>query len=118
MVTEPRQGDGGTGGQGETRPSLPVSPSPRLPVTKMEATERLSILQVLEKGLFSTGSVVQMFQLARGLAGRGHRVAIVSRPEGQVPEEARREGLEFIALALRHEFDLASARRLAKSLTE
>ncbi len=81
-------------------------------------SRRLSILQVLEKGLFSTGSVVQMFQLARGLAGRGHRVAIVSRPEGQVPEQARREGLEFIALPLKHEFDFGSARRLAKVFDE
>ena len=79
---------------------------------------RLSILQILEKGLFSTGSVVQMFQLARGLAGRGHRVAIVSRPEGQVPDEARREGLDFLALPLRHEFDLGSARRLARAFDE
>ena len=59
-----------------------------------------------------------MFQLARGLAGRGHRVAIVSRPEGQVPEEARREGLDFLALPLRHEFDLGSARRLARAFDE
>jgi UDP:flavonoid glycosyltransferase YjiC (YdhE family) len=73
----------------------------------------LSILQVLEKGLFSTGSVVQMFQLAKGLARRGHRVAIVSRPEGDVPARAREEGLDFIALPLKHEFDFASARRLA-----
>ena len=55
----------------------------------VKTTRSLSILQVLEKGLFSTGSVVQMFQLARGLAGRGHRVAIVSRPEGDVPARAR-----------------------------
>jgi glycosyltransferase involved in cell wall biosynthesis len=55
-----------------------------------------------------------MFQLARGLAGRGHRVAIVSRPTGQVPEQAQREGLDFIALPLRHEFDLSSALRLAR----
>jgi glycosyltransferase involved in cell wall biosynthesis len=68
---------------------------------------------VLEKGLFSTGSVVQMFQLARGLAGRGHRVGIVSRPEGDVPQRAREEGLDFVALPLKHEFDLSSARRLA-----
>ena len=74
----------------------------------------LSILQILEKGLFSTGSVVQMFQLARGLARRGHRVAIVSRPEGDVPAEARREGIDFVPLSLKHEFDLGSARRLAR----
>jgi glycosyltransferase involved in cell wall biosynthesis len=80
----------------------------------MKTSRPLSILQILEKGLFSTGSVVQMFQLARGLAGRGHRVAIVSRPMGQVPEQARREGLDFIALPLKHEFDLSSALRLAR----
>jgi glycosyltransferase involved in cell wall biosynthesis len=78
----------------------------------------LSILQILEKGLFSTGSVVQMFQLARGLAGRGHRVAIVSRSEGQVPEQARRDGIDFVALPLKHEFDFGSARRLAKVFDE
>jgi glycosyltransferase involved in cell wall biosynthesis len=84
----------------------------------MTAAKRLSILQVLEKGLFSTGSVVQMFQLARGLAERGHRVAIVSRPEGDVPARAREEGLDFIALPLKHEFDFGSARRLAKVFDE
>ena len=78
------------------------------------ATRKLSILQILEKGLFSTGSVVQMFQLARGLARRGHRVAIVSREQGDVPARAREEGLDFIGLPLRNEFDLGSARRLAK----
>jgi glycosyltransferase involved in cell wall biosynthesis len=84
----------------------------------MTAVKRLSILQVLEKGLFSTGSVVQMFQLARGLAARGHRVAIVSRPEGDVPARAREEGLDFIPLPLKHEFDFGSARRLAKVFDE
>ena len=78
----------------------------------------LSVLQILEKGLFSTGSVVQMFQLARGLARRGHRVAIVSREQGDVPACARDEGLDFIALPLRNEFDFGSARRLAKVFDE
>ena len=84
----------------------------------MTAEKRLSILQVLEKGLFSTGSVVQMFQLARGLAARGHRVAIVSRPEGDVPARAREEGLDFIPLPLKNEFDFGSARRLARVFDE
>ena len=92
--------------QGEARGAQSKIQSPKSKI--------LSVLQILEKGLFSTGSVVQMFQLARGLAGRGHRVAIVSRPTGQVPELARREGLDFIALPLRHEFDLSSALRLAR----
>jgi len=84
----------------------------------MTAAKPLSILQVLEKGLFSTGSVVQMFQLARGLAARGHRVAIVSRPEGDVPARAREEGLDFIPLPLKNEFDFGSARRLARVFDE
>lgn len=79
-----------------------------------DAGPRLSILQILEKGLFSTGSVVQMFQLARGLARRGHRLAIVSRDAGDVPARARAEGIDFFGLPLRHEFDFGSARRLAR----
>jgi glycosyltransferase involved in cell wall biosynthesis len=79
-----------------------------------DAGPRLSVLQVLEKGLFSTGSVVQMFQLARGLARRGHRVAIVSRESGDVPARARQEGIDFFGLPLRHEFDFSSARKLAR----
>jgi glycosyltransferase involved in cell wall biosynthesis len=78
----------------------------------------LSVLQILEKGLFSTGSVVQMYQLARGLSRRGHRVAVVSRAAGDVPARARREGLDFVALPLRHEFDLSTARRLAAVVDE
>lgn len=78
----------------------------------------LSILQILEKGLFSTGSVVQMYQLARGLAGRGHRIAVVSRETGDLPARARRDGVEFLPLPLRHEFDLGSARRLARIVDE
>ena len=78
----------------------------------------LSILQVLEKGLFSTGSVVQMFQLARGLSARGHRVAIVSRAEGDVPARAREDGIDFIPLPLKNALDFGSARRLAKIYEE
>ena len=78
----------------------------------------LSILQVLEKGSFTTGSVVQMFELARGLAGRGHEVGIVSRPGGEVARNARAHGIAFFPLPLKHEFDLASARRFARIVDE
>jgi glycosyltransferase involved in cell wall biosynthesis len=73
----------------------------------------LSILQVLEKGSFTTGSVVQMYELARGLSARGHRVGVVSRPRGEVAERCRADAIPFFPLPLRHEFDLASARGLA-----
>jgi glycosyltransferase involved in cell wall biosynthesis len=69
---------------------------------------------VLEKGAFTTGSVVQMFELARGLARRGHRVRVVSRPGGELAARSREGGVPFEAVPLRHEFDLASARVLAR----
>jgi glycosyltransferase involved in cell wall biosynthesis len=76
--------------------------------------EPLSILQILEKNRFHTGSVVQMYELARGLLRRGHRVGVVSRPGGEVAERCRAEGIEFFPAPLRHEFDLPSAGRLAR----
>jgi len=78
----------------------------------------LSILQVLEKGHFNTGSVVQMFQLAQNLRRRGHRVAVVSRGEGQIRERCAEAGVDFIALPMKNEFDLASALRLARIYRE
>jgi glycosyltransferase involved in cell wall biosynthesis len=77
-------------------------------------TGPFSILQILEKGNFHTGSVVQMYQLARGLARRGHRVAVVTRPGTEVERRAKTDGLEAIALPLRGAFDVGSARRLAR----
>jgi len=78
----------------------------------------LSVLQVLEKGSFTTGSVVQMFELARGLARRGHEVGFVSRAEGEVAGRCRAEGIAFYPLPLKHEFDFASARRFARLVDE
>lgn len=78
----------------------------------------LSVLQVLEKGSFTTGSVVQMYELARGLASRGHRVGVVSRPGGEVGERCRADRIPFFPLPLRHEFDIASARLLGRLLDE
>ena len=81
-------------------------------------TRPLSILQILEKGHFNTGSVVQMFQLAGKLSERGHRVAVVSRGDGQIGERSAEAGLDFIALPMKHEFDFRSARRLARVFEE
>ena len=78
----------------------------------------LSVVQILEKGRLTTGSVVQMFQLATGLARRGHRVAVVSRPDGDLPAACRDAGLEFFALPLRHSFDVGSARGLARLFSD
>lgn len=78
----------------------------------------LSILHVLEKNAFGTGSVQQMFQAAVGAASRGHRVAVVSRPGEELEANCRRGGVDLVPLALRHEFDLPSAVRFARILRE
>ena len=80
--------------------------------------EALSILQILEKGDFNTGSVVQMYQLARGLAQRGHRVAVVTRPGAEVAERARAEDLDVVELPLRGSFDRETARALGRVYEE
>jgi glycosyltransferase involved in cell wall biosynthesis len=78
----------------------------------------LSILQILEKGDFNTGSVVQMYQLARGLAQRGHRVAVVTRPGAEVAQRARSEDLDVVELPLRGSFDRETARELGRVYEE
>ena len=78
----------------------------------------LSILHVLEKNLFNTGSVHQMFQAASGLAARGHRVAVVSRRGGEIEGRCRDAGLDLVPLSMRNEFDLLSAWRLSRVVRE
>jgi glycosyltransferase involved in cell wall biosynthesis len=74
----------------------------------------LGILQVLEKTGFATGSVVQMFEGAVGLARLGHRVTVVTRPDAGMARRCRETGLDWVGLPLRHELDVASMRRLAR----
>ncbi len=84
-----------------------------------EAVPRpLSILHVLEKNGFGTGSVQQMFQAAVGLAQRGHEVAVVSRPGAELEARCRAAGLPLLPLPLRHEGDVRSAWRLATWIRE
>ena len=75
--------------------------------------EPLTIVQMLEKIDFSTGSVAQMFEAATGLAARGHTVLAVTRPNRELAQRCAEGGVEHVALPLRHEFDVVSARRFA-----
>jgi len=84
----------------------------------MSSERPLSILHILEKNRFNTGSVHQMFQAAKGLAGRGHRVGVVSRSGGELESRCASAGLDFIPLPLRNEFDLGSARQLSRILAD
>ncbi|HVN32754.1 MAG TPA: glycosyltransferase family 4 protein [Thermoanaerobaculaceae bacterium] len=76
--------------------------------------EPLTIVQMLEKTAFATGSVVQMFEAARGLAARGHSVLAVTRPSTEMARRCAEAGVEHVDLRLRHEFDVFSARRFAR----
>ena len=78
----------------------------------------MRIFQILEFNQFNTGSVHQMFQAASGLRERGHEVTIVSRPDTVLEETAREAGISFAGLAMKNEFDLFSARKLARLFRE
>jgi glycosyltransferase involved in cell wall biosynthesis len=75
--------------------------------------EPLTIVQMIEKIDFSTGSVVQMFDAAAGLAARGHTVLAVTRPNREMAQRCTEVKVEHVPLPLRHEFDVLSAHRFA-----
>ncbi|NOZ94660.1 MAG: glycosyltransferase family 4 protein [Acidobacteria bacterium] len=79
-------------------------------------TAPLRIVHALEKNRLTTGSVVQMLEAARGLAARGHRVTVVSRPGGDLEAACGGDSLEFLPLPLRSEFDLGSARAWRRAM--
>jgi glycosyltransferase involved in cell wall biosynthesis len=71
-----------------------------------------TVIHALEKNRLTTGSVVQMFEAAKGLSARGHRVTVVTRSGGDLEDACRASGLGLLILPLRSEFDLRSARIL------
>ncbi|HQT93545.1 MAG TPA: glycosyltransferase family 4 protein [Thermoanaerobaculaceae bacterium] len=80
--------------------------------------EPLTIVEMLEKTGFATGSVVQMFEAAAGMAARGHKVVVVTRPSPEMAARCAAAGVEHRTLALRHEFDLPSMVRFARLARE
>jgi glycosyltransferase involved in cell wall biosynthesis len=68
----------------------------------------LSVIHILEKNQFNTGSVHQMFQAAAGFVERGHRATIISREAAELRQRCAAAGVEFRPLPLRNELDLRS----------
>lgn len=66
----------------------------------------MKIIQVLHKGSFNTGSVHQMFQLSKGLKVLGHKVIILGRGGTEVQKEALKEGIEYVGIPFKNEFDI------------
>lgn len=76
----------------------------------------LSVLHALDKNRLTTGSVVQMVDAAVGLARRGHRLTVVTRPGGELAPACAAAGVRLVELPFAHGFDLASARAVRRLL--
>jgi glycosyltransferase involved in cell wall biosynthesis len=75
----------------------------------------VNLLQIYPKGDFYTGAAIQLRDLSRALAARGHRVTVVTRPSDRWADEARAAG--FAHLGFFHgPADPAGAARLASLL--
>jgi glycosyltransferase involved in cell wall biosynthesis len=75
---------------------------------------RLSILHVYPKADYFTGAAIQLRELARGLAARGHEVVVATRPSPLWVDKTREAGLTHYELPMRSEVDLPSALGLAR----
>jgi glycosyltransferase involved in cell wall biosynthesis len=69
----------------------------------------LRILQVYPKADYFTGAAIQAWELARGLAGRGHHVVVVTRPSEVWEHKCRQAGIAYHPLPLRKGLDVRSA---------
>ena len=75
----------------------------------------MHVLQIYPKGDFYTGAAIQLRDLARGLAARGHRVVVVTRPSERWAAEARAAGFVHHSF-FRGPADPLGAARLASVL--
>ena len=73
----------------------------------------LRILEIYPKGDFFTGAAMQLRDLARGLAARGHHVTVVTPPSETWAARCRDAGLAHVAIPMRRQWDPRAAWRLA-----
>ncbi len=78
--------------------------------------EPLRVLQLYPKGDYFTGAAIQLFELARGLAARGHHVIVSSRPNTMWAEKCAAAGLPYLPLPMRSALDLRSVPGLVRIL--
>jgi glycosyltransferase involved in cell wall biosynthesis len=72
----------------------------------------VNLLEIYPKGDFHTGAAIQLRDLARALAARGHRVIVVTRPSERWAAEAARAGFAHLDF-FRGPADPVGAARLA-----
>jgi glycosyltransferase involved in cell wall biosynthesis len=78
----------------------------------------LRVLQIYPKGDFFTGAAIQLRDLARGLAARGHQVTVVTPPSEVWAARCREAGLAHVAVPMRRQWDPRAAWRLARLIRE
>jgi glycosyltransferase involved in cell wall biosynthesis len=82
---------------------------------RAQLSSRLRVLQIYPKGDFHTGAAIQLRDLARGLAERGHRVLVVTRPSDRWAAEGRAGGFDHRG-TFRAAVDVPGAARLSRLL--
>jgi glycosyltransferase involved in cell wall biosynthesis len=77
----------------------------------------ITVAHVTGERAFSGGEV-QMFLLMEGLRARGHESVLVCPPDTDAEREAERRGFAVERVAMRNDFSLGAARRIAAALRE
>jgi glycosyltransferase involved in cell wall biosynthesis len=76
----------------------------------------MSILQIYPKSDYFTGAAIQLLDLAKGLAARGHHVAVATRPGEDWAHRCAEAGLPYHAVPMRSEVDVRSIPDLVRIL--
>lgn len=84
----------------------------------MPTASPLRILHLYPKSDYFTGAAIQMLELATGLARRGHRVVLATRPGDVWTREAVARGLPYCPLPRASALDLPSVRAIARIIRE
>jgi glycosyltransferase involved in cell wall biosynthesis len=82
------------------------------------AVDPLRVLQIYPKGDFFTGAAIQLWDLARGLAARGHHVTVVTPPSETWAARCQEAGLTHAAIPMRRPYDPRAAWRLARLIRQ
>jgi glycosyltransferase involved in cell wall biosynthesis len=78
----------------------------------------VNILQLYPKSDYFTGAALQLRDLARGLAGRGHRVVVATRPNPHWERACADAHVVHAEVPMRSALDLRSAWALARLIRE
>jgi len=76
----------------------------------------VNVLQIYPKSDYFTGAAIQLLDLAKGLAARGHHVVVATRPGEGWAERCAEAGLPYHAVPMRSEVDLRSIPDLVRIL--